>query len=155
MNNFRSRIYGVGGFFSERSRAILSVPNLIQHFVNEGWDYVDSKGIVTFLPIGDDDDFNWLCETINRNNILNILKINQAQKETIGIQLLRRDSKAGCDLLIFNTNEMVFSLSIYRNKIVVESDIDITDFTWYLEKILPVFKNPSLQVEQIICEQVV
>ncbi|OME71465.1 hypothetical protein BSK65_10480 [Paenibacillus odorifer] len=154
MNNFRSRIYGVGGFLSERSRAILSVPNLIQHFVNEGWDYVDSKGIVTFLPIGDD-DFNWLCETIDRNNILNILKINQAQKETIGIQLLRRDSKAGCDLLIFNTNEMVFSLSIYRNKIVVESDIDITDFTWYLEKILPVFKNPSLQVEQIICEQVV
>ncbi|KAA1177514.1 hypothetical protein [Paenibacillus sp. B2(2019)] len=120
---------------SERSRAILSVPNLIQHFVNEGWDYVDSKGIVTFLPIGDD-DFNWLCETI-------------------GIQLLRKDSKAGCDLLIFNTNEMVFSLSIYRNKIVVESDIDITDFTWYLEKILPVFKNSSLQVEQIICEQVV
>lgn len=120
---------------SERSRAILSVPNLIQHFVNEGWDYVDSKGIVTFLPIGDD-DFNWLCETI-------------------GIQLLRRDYKAGCDLLIFNTNEMVFSLSIYRNKIVVESDIDITDFTWYLEKILPVFKNSSLQVEQIICEQVV
>lgn len=154
MNNFRSRIYGVGGFFSERSRAILSVPNLIQHFVNEGWDYVDSKGIVTFLPIGDD-DFNWLCETIDRNNILNILKIKQAQKETIGIQLLRRDSKAGCDLLIFNTNEMVFSLSIYRNKIVVESDIDITDFTWYLEKILPVFKNSSLQVEQIICEQVV
>lgn len=136
MNNFRSRIYGVGGFFSERSRAILSVPNLIQHFVNEGWDYVDSKGIVTFLPIGDDDDFNWLCETI-------------------GIQLLRRDSKAGCDLLIFNTNEMVFSLLIYRNKIVVEIDIDITDFTWYLEKILPVFKNSSLQVEQIICEQVV
>lgn len=135
MNNFRSHIYGVGGFFSERSRAILSVPNLIQHFVNEGWDYVDSKGIVTFLPIGDD-DFNWLCETI-------------------GIQLLRRDSKAGCDLLIFNTNEIVFSLSIYRNKIVVESDIDITDFTWYLEKILPVFKNSSLQVEQIICEQVV
>lgn len=135
MNNFGSHIYGVGGFFSERSRAILSVPNLIQHFVNEGWDYVDSKGIVTFLPIGDD-DFNWLCETI-------------------GIQLLRRDSKAGCDLLIFNTNEIVFSLSIYRNKIVVESDIDITDFTWYLEKILPVFKNSSLQVEQIICEQVV
>jgi hypothetical protein len=140
---------------SERSRAILSVPNLIQHFVNEGWDYVDSKGNVTFLPIGDDDDFNWLCETIDRNNILNILKIKQAQKETIGIQLLRRDSKSGCDLLIFNTNEMVFSLSIYRNKFVVESDIDITDFTWYLETILPVFKNSSLQVEQIICEQVV
>lgn len=58
-------------------------------------------------------------------------------------------------MLIFNTNEMVFSLLIYRNKIVVESDIDITDFTWYLEKILPVFKNSSLQVEQIICEQVV
>jgi hypothetical protein len=58
-------------------------------------------------------------------------------------------------LLIFNTNEMVFSLSIYRNKFVVESDIDITDFTWYLETILPVFKNSSLQVEQIICEQVV
>jgi hypothetical protein len=140
---------------SERSRAILSVPNLIQHFVNEGWDYVDSKGNVTFLPVDDDDDFNWLCETIDRNNILNILKNKQAQKETIGIQLLRRDSKTGCNLLIFNTNEMVFSLSIYRNKFVVESDIDITDFTWYLEKILPVFKNSSLQVEQIICEQVV
>lgn len=45
----------------------------------------------------------------------------------------------------------MFSLSIARKKMIIKDDTDITDFSWYLDRILPVFRG--LQVEQISCEQ--
>ncbi len=42
---------------------------------------------------------------------------------------MRADSEVGCELLIFNTNHMMFSLSVARKKIKVKDDIDITDFS--------------------------
>ncbi|MBW4085833.1 hypothetical protein [Paenibacillus sp. S150] len=136
---------------SERSRANLSLADLFQNFVNEGWKYVNSNGEVTILPLGDNDGFDWTSTILHRDSLIDILKKKQEQKEIIGIELMQVDCEVGCELLIFNTNQMIFSLSIARKKIKVKDDIDITDFSWYLERILPVFKN--LQVEQIKCEQ--
>lgn len=138
---------------SERSRAVLSVPDLLEDFVSEGWDYVDRIGEVTILPLGDNDESSWLSATINRDDLFNILKKNQELKEIIGIELLRVDSHIECDLLIYNTNEIALSLSIARKKIDVKGNIDITDFSWYLERVLPVFKNSGLQVERINCDK--
>ncbi|WP_342423242.1 hypothetical protein [Paenibacillus sp. FSL E2-0178] len=136
---------------SNHSCESLSLPDLFQNFENEGWTYVKSNGGITILPLGDDDDYNWTSIVLNRDSFFDILKKKQDQKEIIGIELMRVDSDVGCELLIFNTNQMMFSLSIARKKINAKDDIDITDFSWYLERILPVLKN--LQVEQISCEQ--
>ncbi|WP_019909762.1 hypothetical protein [Paenibacillus sp. HW567] len=58
----------------ERSRANLSLPDLFQNFVNEGWDYVNSNGEVTILPLGDVDDFDWTSATLNSDTLFDILK---------------------------------------------------------------------------------
>ncbi|OKP95297.1 hypothetical protein [Paenibacillus sp. P46E] len=138
-------------YLSERSGTNLSITDLFQNFENEGWNYINSNGEVTILPLGDDDDFEWTSTTLHRDILFDILKKKREQKEIIGIELFRVDSEVGCELLIFNTNQMMFSLSIARKKIKVKDAIDITDFSWYLDSILPVYKN--LQVEQIRCEQ--
>ncbi|OKP70034.1 hypothetical protein A3842_25065 [Paenibacillus sp. P3E] len=138
-------------YLSERSGTNLSINDLFQNFENEGWNYINSNGEVTILPLGDDDDFEWTSTILHRDVLFDILKKKREQEEIIGIELFRVDSEVGCELLIFNTNQMMFSLSIARKKIKVKDAIDITDFSWYLDSILPVFKN--LQVEQIRCEQ--
>lgn len=138
-------------YLSERSGTNLSITDLFQHFENEGWNYINSNGEVTILPLGDDDDFEWTSAILHRDVLFDILKKKREQEEIIGIELFRVDSEVGCELLIFNTNQMMFSLSIARKKIKVKDAIDITDFSWYLDSILPVFKN--LEVEQIRCEQ--
>lgn len=138
---------------SEQSGANLSAPDLIKQFAKEGWDYVDHNGEVTFLPLGDGDHFNWQSEVIDSACILNIIQLKQAQQEIVGIQLLWRDPEIGCDMLIFNAIHIGFSLSIARKSIENQGDIDMTDFSWYLERIFPVFKNAGLQVERVQCEQ--
>ncbi len=138
---------------SERSRTVLSVPDLLGDFVSEGWDYVDGNGKVTMLPLGDHDDYNWTTITLDRVYLFNILQEKQQLKEMIGIELLRVDSDVGCELLIFNTYDIALNLSIARKKIEIESSIDITDFSWYLKRVLPVFEKSALQIERISCDQ--
>lgn len=138
---------------SEYSSASLSATDLIQQFAKEGWQYADRNGKVTFLPLGDGDNFNWLSEAVDSAHIMNIIETKQAQREIVGIQLLRRDSEIGCDMLMFNTNQIGFNLSMARKNIQTQGDIDITDFSWYLERILPVFKYAGLRVERVQCEQ--
>ncbi|WP_054940140.1 hypothetical protein [Paenibacillus ihuae] len=138
---------------SECSRSVLSAPDLLVNFVSEGWDFVDGNGEVTMLPLGDNDDFNWTSISLDRVTFFNILQEKQNLKEIIGIELLRVDSDVGCELLIFNTNDIALNLSIARKKIDIKSSIDITDFSWYLKRILPVYKNSGLQVERINCNQ--
>lgn len=135
------------------SSANLSATDLIRQFAKEGWDYTGRNGEVTYLPLGDGDNFNWLSEAVDSANIMNIIEMKQAQREIVGIQLLRRDSEIGCDMLMFNTNQIGFSLSIARKTIEIQGDIDMTDFSWYLERILPVFKHAGLRVERVQCEQ--
>ncbi|QQZ61568.1 hypothetical protein JI735_02040 [Paenibacillus sonchi] len=137
----------------ERSGANLSLPDLFQSFVNEGWDYINSNGEVTILPLGDVDDFDWTSTVLNNDSLFDILKRKREQKEIIGVELMRADSEVGCELLIFNRTHMMFSLTVARKKIKAGGDIDITDFSWYLGSILPVFKN--FQIEQIKCEQMI
>lgn len=84
-------------------------------------------------------------------SLFELFKEKQNKNEIIGIELMRADSEIGCELLVFNTKQFMFSLSIARKKLIVQDDTDITDFSWYLDRILPVFKG--LQVEQISCEQ--
>ncbi|WP_342565754.1 hypothetical protein NST84_11785 [Paenibacillus sp. FSL R7-0345] len=140
---------------SEQSSTNLSAQDLIKQFVKEGWDYVNHNGEVTFLPLGDGDHFNWQSEVMNSACILNIIELKQAQQEIVGIQLLRRDSDIGCDMLLFNANHIGFSLSIARKSVENQGEIDMTDFSWYLERVLPVFKYAGLQVERVQCEQTV
>ena len=138
-------------YLSEGSRSNLSLPDLFQNFVNEGWNYVNSKEEATILPLGDNDAFDWTSTSLSRDALFDIINKKQENKEIIGIELLRVDSEVGCELLIYNTNLMMFSLSIARKKIKAKGDTDITDFSWYLDSILPAFKD--LHVEQINCEQ--
>lgn len=40
----------------------------------------------------------------------------RTRNEIIGIELMRTDSEVGCELLIFNKKQFIFSLSIARKK---------------------------------------
>lgn len=103
------------------------------------------------LPLGDDGEYNWTSVAVNTDGLFELFKEKRTRNEIIGIELMRTDSEVGCELLIFNKKQFMFSLSIARKKMIIKDDTDITDFSWYLDRILPVFRG--LQVEQISCEQ--
>ena len=47
----------------------ISIKKIIQLLLNFGWTLKDN-GKVSYLPLGDDDNFNWLHEDINLEKFL-------------------------------------------------------------------------------------
>lgn len=84
----------------ERSSSILSLTDLFQKFENEGWSYINNKGEVVVLPLGDDGEYNWTSVAVNTDGLIDLFKDKRTRNEIIGIELMRTDSEVGCEQLL-------------------------------------------------------
>ncbi|WP_145326110.1 hypothetical protein [Paenibacillus xylanexedens] len=103
-----------------------------------GWSYND-QGKVTFLPIGDEDDFNWQRKCIPTDELLKILAIKDNQGELIGVAMTWKDTNIGGTFLIKKNGTILMSPDINRKVLDVESYNKVTDINWYTTKLVPVF----------------
>jgi len=129
----------------------MSSIKLIQRLLNYGWDLNDN-GKVSYLPLGDNDEFAWRAESISSESLLAILNEKEQQGELVGIVLTWKDSRVGGDFLVYKDGTLSISLSINR-KIIEDVEGEITDLNWYLVKLLPVFKCDGWQVKSFSYEE--
>lgn len=116
---------------------------ILQKLVEFGWSYND-HGKVTFLPIGDVDDFDWQHECIPLEELFKILAEKDNQKELIGVVMTWRDTNIGGTFLVRENGTIIMSPDINRRILNVESYNKITDINWYMTKLVPVF-GPLLE----------
>jgi len=96
-------------------------------------------GFIGYIPLGDKDVFEWQEKEISIKTLTDILKAKQDANEIIGITMSWKDTGIGGDFLFWPKNELLtFSMNINgtRQTIELESDYKITDFQWYLPKLL-------------------
>jgi len=108
------------------------IVDILKIFQQIGWDIYNLQGKVEYLPLGDDDEYNWQCEKISEIEFFDIVSDKIAKKEQIGVNLFYRNSAEGISFLAFDTEQIVLSAAINR-KIVKER---YTDTVWYLENII-------------------
>lgn len=107
--------------------------SIIQSINNGGWNlFTDNK--VTYLPIGDGDMFDWISEEISFDQFFTIVKIKEQNKELVAVELIWKDTEIGCQLLIYDSNNFSFQLSI--NTKYLDKAKKIPDYNWYAERIL-------------------
>lgn len=111
---------------------------ILQKFEEFGWSYND-HGKVTFLPVGDVDDFDWQHECIPLEELFKILAEKDNQKELIGVVMTWRDTNTGGTFLVKENGTIIMSPDINRRVLNVESYNKITDINWYMSKLVPVF----------------
>ncbi|MBE7682941.1 hypothetical protein [Paenibacillus sp. P13VS] len=116
---------------------------ILQKLEEFGWSYSD-HGKVTFLPIGDVDDFDWQHECIPLEELFKILAEKDKQKELIGVVMTWRDTNIGGTFLVRENGTIIMSPDIKRRILNVESYNKITDINWYMTKLVPVF-GPLLE----------
>lgn len=125
---------------------------LINILISNGWSLLDCGG-KSYLPIGDIDDFDWqYSKSITDNEIMEICTIKFNNQETIGLVLSWLDNNIGGEFFFYPNGNLSFSLSMERmeNKLT-----GLTDFNWYLEKIVPALIKNSINIESVKCYHII
>jgi hypothetical protein len=112
-----------------------SAPIIIEALVNAGWNPI-VNGSINYLPINDNDLYNWTSSKFSINHLLEIIKRKEQNNETIGVELYWKETNVGVSLLIINSNELSFSIEI--NKKYIDESAYLIDFNWYSKKIIPI-----------------
>ncbi|MEC0124145.1 hypothetical protein [Paenibacillus pabuli] len=116
----------------------ISRMTILRKLEDFGWTYND-QGKVTYLPIGDEDDFDWQHKSIPLEELLKILVIKDNQRELIGVVMTWKDTDEGGTFLIEENGTIIISPDINRKVLDIESYNKITDVNWYITKLIPAF----------------
>ncbi|WP_261828717.1 hypothetical protein [Inconstantimicrobium mannanitabidum] len=132
-----------------RNNEKISVIQLINTFISNNWRLQDD-GKISYLPLGDDDDFDWQYNEISVEELMNIVNKKEICREIIGLLMLWDTTDVGVQLLIHSELELSFSISVNRKTI---DNGNITDVNWYLEKIITLLKKNNYIIESFSFEE--
>lgn len=121
--------------------------DIVVLLLKAGWVFNDN-GLQSYIPVGDEDEWDWKWEELTDEQMLFILKTKQDLNEIIGVGITWSDSNVGGELLL-TQNSLIFSLS--NNRLI--GDSSVTDFNWYLDKIVNVLKLNKIKISSIKCEE--
>ncbi len=126
---------------------------LIHSLIEGGWTFND-YGHVSFLPVGDNGDYDWQWLSLQKQTeVWSILDQKIKNDEVIGIVLTTGKGLIGYELLIWeDRSSLCCNLSVNRKSLGEGSRL--TDFNWYLNKIEPCFKKLGIPISSINCEHV-
>lgn len=128
---------------SSYSNDIVSV---IKLFNNIGWAFTNNQ--IEYLPINDNDMFDWRCENLLIEEFFSIVSKKQQIGELVGVNLYYKNTDIGITFLARSTEEILLVLSINRKTI----DQEFTDFSWYIIRIVSELKRNGCKIEHIVYE---
>ena len=130
---------------SRYSERIIDIINLFHEL---GWDYYDAEKTIEYLPLGDDDSFDWQKRSLSEKKLQELINNKQNAGEQIGLVLYYENSGIGVTLLAKNTKEISLDINIHR-KTVDKSRESITDISWYFTHIICGLKDRKCPVDYI------
>ena len=134
---------------SRYSERIIDIINLFNEI---GWKYYDAEKNIMYLPLGDDDDFDWQKKFFTEDELQELINNKQDKFEHIGLNLYYENSEEGVILLARNTKEIIIDISINRRTIENNRD-SITDIGWYFDNIIRKFKDRGCSIDCIKFEE--
>lgn len=120
--------------------------DFIKALIKAGWTFND-YGSVMYLPINDNDDFDWQREKMPDFDLIKILIKKEKLNETIGVVLTWKNTNIGGEVLFKKDKTILFNLSMNRK--VVSHDFNVIDATWYFKKIIPGLTNHDTIIKSI------
>ena len=120
--------------------------DIIQLLLDNGWS-INDHGMMSYLPLHDNDMFDWQREPINNEKLITILTEKETLREQLGVCITWKDTNIGGSLLAFSDDQVLFSIDINRQTMQVDKKDIVTDVNWYLSKINPILlQNPDIYI---------
>lgn len=131
---------------------IIDAITLLKDLISGGWNIINNNSI-SYLPIGDDGDYDWQEEDMPIDDFFKIVRTKEENNEIIGVILRWEDSEIGGSFLIYSNLEITFSICINRKRIKLSSNEEITDINWYIERLVILLKSKNYIVESFSYEE--
>lgn len=129
------------------------IMDIIEALIEGGWILRNKQNEVSYLPIGDEDNFDWLEETITQDELKDIIEKKESLNEVVGVKMYWKDTNIGITLLLYSYKEFSVSLSINRKKINAVDTRSVTDINWYIQTIVETLKEQKHQIESFTFEE--
>jgi hypothetical protein len=132
------------------SSSTKSILELIGVLLNNGWSVKD-HGHISYLPLGDEDAFNWQHIAIAAwPKMVEILKQKEKNRELIGLVMTWKDANIGGEFLFFPDGQLL-AVSLSVNRKALKHCADFTDHSWYLTRILVPLLKEGIVIESVQC----
>lgn len=119
-----------------------NIVEVLKIFQQIGWYIYNPQGKVEYLPIGDDDEYDWQCDEKSESELYDIISKKIASKEQIGINLFYCNGAEGISLMACNTSQIILSITINRKTVKGK----YTDMAWYLQNIIYKFVDIDVRL---------
>ena len=131
-------------------RYSLKIMDVINVFEKIGWKCLNSNNKVEYLPLGDDDDYDWQEKDISKEELNKLIELKQESTEKIGINMFYDNGEEGVTLLADDTKQIILSLSINRKTL---SNTEHTDIAWYMEHIIQKLIQEKCEIDYYKIEE--
>jgi hypothetical protein len=130
--------------------AVVPAPAEILSLLFEvGWGY-DYHGEIAYLPVGDDELFNWRTKPLDGwSRVQSLIDTKAQNNEPVGLGLAWRDSQVGGTFYLKPQGEMMVVLDADRPRL--EGCDDFTDMSWYLSRILRPLIAGGIPIQFVRC----
>ena len=119
-----------------------NIVDILKIFQQIRWNIYNPQGKVEYLPIGDDDEYDWQCDEKSESELSDIISKKISLMEQIGINLFYCNGTEGISLLAYNTSQIILSITINRKTIKGK----YTDMAWYLQNIVYKFLDIGVRL---------
>ena len=126
-----------------------SIAKIIMAFNQIGWSY--SANQKEYLPLHDDDNFNWESQPLSDTELLSIISDKQECGELCGVILYHQYSDKGISILAQSTKEVQVNININR-KIICD---DFTDASWYIENIIAKLEESGCIIQSMNYHEII
>ena len=119
-----------------------NIVEVLKIFQQIGWYIYNPQGKVEYLPIYDDDEYDWQCDEKTESELYDIISKKTAGKEQIGINLFYCNGAEGISLMACDTSQIILSITINRKTVKGK----YTDMAWYLQNIIYKFLDIDVRL---------
>lgn len=122
---------------SEKENSSNFVIKSIFELTSLGWIFLE-EDMICYLPPNDNDEFNWVQESISKDYFFKIIQEKEANKELIGVVMTWENSGSGGQFLFYPDKTVSINLSINRQ---MHKKLNWTNVNWYIERLIPAFSG--------------
>ncbi len=134
---------------SRYSERLIDVVNLFNEL---GWKYHNEENNIEYLPLGDDDDFDWQKKKLFTDELNELIDSKQDNFERVGLNMYYENSDVGVTFLAKNTKEILINLNI-RRKTIGDNNESITDIGWYFNTIIQKLEERGCPIDYVKFEE--
>jgi len=127
---------------------IFSILDVINMMLNNNWK-IENEGKISYLPLGDNGLYDWTENVITENQLKQIVRQKELEKETIGVIFYWENTDIGVSMLVLQDNQITFNLNINRVQIESLKFMKVTDVNWYLNRIIPCLNTEKFKVQDV------